>query len=193
MQRDGEAVLQTLTAVWRGMRHLRKCGKRGNDLEEVERVSGTVRPPSGSSSLWRWVPQVTLRATQRLSIVGRLHRPAYRYETVYPRLKNHTNRTEVDACAGQTHRSAPTLTLLHRRFHGMPTRCRGGPVCPPETRQADIHGGIHTFSMIYLCLINHTNGTGVYAEGRRSCPTKDNRCVARNAPPAEIRQKRKRP
>ena len=52
MQRDGEAVLQTLTAVWRGMRHLRKYDKRGNDLEEVERVLGTVRPPSGSSSLW---------------------------------------------------------------------------------------------------------------------------------------------
>ena len=93
MQRDGEAVLQTLTAVWCRMRHLRKYEKRGNDLEEVEHVSGTgmgtVRPPSGSSSLWGWVPQVTLRATQRLSIVGRLHRPAYQYETVYPRLKNH--------------------------------------------------------------------------------------------------------
>ena len=38
MQTDGEAVQQTLTAVWRGMRHLRECGKRGNDLEEVERV-----------------------------------------------------------------------------------------------------------------------------------------------------------
>ena len=38
MQTDGEAVLQTLTAVWRGMRHLRECGKGGNDLEEVERV-----------------------------------------------------------------------------------------------------------------------------------------------------------
>ena len=38
MQRDGEAVLQTLTAVWRGMRHLRKYDKRENDLEEVELV-----------------------------------------------------------------------------------------------------------------------------------------------------------
>ena len=101
MQRDGEAVLQTLTAVWRGMRHLRKYEKRRNDLEEVERVSGTgmetVRPPSGSSSLWGWVPQVTLRATQRLSIVGRLHRPAYRCETVYLCLTNRTNRTGVYA------------------------------------------------------------------------------------------------
>ena len=54
MQTDGEAVQQTLTAVWRGMRHLRGCGERGNDLEEVEQLSGTglgtVRPPSGSSS-----------------------------------------------------------------------------------------------------------------------------------------------
>ena len=54
MKTDGEAVLQTLTAVWRGMRHLRGCGERGNDLEEVEQLSGTglgtVRPPSGSSS-----------------------------------------------------------------------------------------------------------------------------------------------
>ena len=40
MQRDGEAVRQTLTAVWREMRHLRKCDKRGNDLEEVERDGG---------------------------------------------------------------------------------------------------------------------------------------------------------
>ena len=36
MQRDGEAVRQTLTAVWREMRHLRKYEKRRNDLEEVE-------------------------------------------------------------------------------------------------------------------------------------------------------------
>ena len=54
MQTDGEAVQQTLTAVWRGMRHLRGCGERGNDLEEVEQLSGTglgtVRSPSGSSS-----------------------------------------------------------------------------------------------------------------------------------------------
>ena len=133
MQRDGEAVLQTLTAVWRGMRHLRKYDKRGNDLEEVERVLGTVRPPSGSSSLWGWVPQVTLRATQRLSIVGRLHRPAHQCGTVYLCLKNRI------VCTGQTHRSAPTLTLLHRRFHGVPTRCRGGPMCPPETGWARIH------------------------------------------------------
>ena len=129
MQTDGEAVQQTLTAVWRGMRHLRGCGERGNDLEEVEQLSGTglgtVRPPSGSSSLWGGVPQVTLRATQRLSIVGRLHRPAYRCGTVYLCLKNRI------VCTGQTHRSAPTLTLLHRRFHGVPTRCRGGPMCPP--------------------------------------------------------------
>ena len=40
MQRDGEAVRQTLTAVWRGMRHLRKYGKRENDLEEVEQDGG---------------------------------------------------------------------------------------------------------------------------------------------------------
>ena len=79
------------------MRHLRKYEKRGNDLEEVERVSGTVRPPSGSSSLWGWVPQVTLRATQRLSIVGRLHRPAYQCGTVYPCLMNRTNGTGVYA------------------------------------------------------------------------------------------------
>ena len=38
MQRDGEAVQQSLTVVWREMRHLRECGKGGNDLEEVERV-----------------------------------------------------------------------------------------------------------------------------------------------------------
>ena len=100
MQKDGEAVRQTLTAVWRGMRHLRKYEKRRNDLEEVERVSGTVRPPSGSSSLWGWVPQVTLRATQRLSIVGRLHRPTFRCGTVYPRLMNHTNETGVYAERG---------------------------------------------------------------------------------------------
>ena len=84
---------------------------------------GTVRPPSGSSSLWGWVPQVTLHATQRLSIVGRLHRPAYQYGTVYLYLRNRTNRT------------------------------------------------------------------GTYAEGRRSCPTNANRCVAQNATPAEIRKK----
>ena len=40
MQRDGEAVLQTLTAVWCRMRHLRKYDKRRNDLEEVERDGG---------------------------------------------------------------------------------------------------------------------------------------------------------
>ena len=53
MHMDGEAVQQPLTAVWCSMRHLREYDKRGNDLEEVERVSGmvlvTVRPPSGSS------------------------------------------------------------------------------------------------------------------------------------------------
>ena len=38
MKRDGEAVLQSLTAVWRRMRHLRECDEKGNDLEEVERV-----------------------------------------------------------------------------------------------------------------------------------------------------------
>ena len=37
MKTDGEAVQQTLTAVWRGMRHLREYDKRGNDLEKVER------------------------------------------------------------------------------------------------------------------------------------------------------------
>ena len=51
---DGEAVQQPLTAVWRGMRHLREYVEGGNDLEEVERVAGiglgTVRPPSGSSA-----------------------------------------------------------------------------------------------------------------------------------------------
>ena len=36
MQTDGGAVQQTLTAVWRGMRHLRKCSEGENDLEEVE-------------------------------------------------------------------------------------------------------------------------------------------------------------
>ena len=30
MQTDGEAVLQTLTAVWRGRRHLREYGEGGN-------------------------------------------------------------------------------------------------------------------------------------------------------------------
>ena len=39
MKRDGEAVLQLLTAVWRGMRYLRECDEKGNDLEEVERVA----------------------------------------------------------------------------------------------------------------------------------------------------------
>ena len=33
MRRDGEAVLQTLTAVWRGMRHLRKYEKEGTTLK----------------------------------------------------------------------------------------------------------------------------------------------------------------
>ena len=38
MKGDGEAVLQSLTAVWRGMRYLRECDEKGNDLEEVKRV-----------------------------------------------------------------------------------------------------------------------------------------------------------
>ena len=33
---DGEAVPQTLTAAWRGMRHLREHQEKRNDLEEVE-------------------------------------------------------------------------------------------------------------------------------------------------------------
>ena len=40
---------------------------------------------------------MTLRATQRLSIVGRLHRPAYQCGTVYPCLMNRTNGTGVYA------------------------------------------------------------------------------------------------
>ena len=54
MHTDGEAVQLSLTAVWRGMRHLREYVGRGTDLEEVERVLwlGLVRPPSGSLFLW---------------------------------------------------------------------------------------------------------------------------------------------
>ena len=70
MQTDGEAVQQTLTAVWREMRHLRECGKGGNDLEEVERVWSWFDRLRGRRSLWWRVPQVTLRATLRLAIVG---------------------------------------------------------------------------------------------------------------------------
>ena len=39
MRMDGEAVQQSLTAVWRGTRHLREYVGRGTDLEEVERMS----------------------------------------------------------------------------------------------------------------------------------------------------------
>ena len=101
--------------------------KRSNECRKrFDRLRG--RRPYGEG-----VPQVTLRATQRLSIVGRLHRPAYRCGTVYLCLKNRI------ACTGQTHRSAPTLALLHRRFHDATTRCRGGPTCPPETKWTRIH------------------------------------------------------
>ena len=75
MQRDGEAVQQTLTVVWREMRHLRECGKGENDLEEVEREWSWFDRLRGRRSLWWWVPQVSLRATQRLAVVGRFHRP----------------------------------------------------------------------------------------------------------------------
>ena len=79
----------------------------------------------GRRLFWWWVPQVSLRATQRLAIVGRFHPPAwwgvclmcgnmYGCDTqffdglfassdVNPRLMNHI------VGAGQTHRSAPTL------------------------------------------------------------------------------------
>ena len=70
MKGDGEAVLQSLTAVWRGMRYLRECDEKGNDLEEVERV---VRKrlcydstTFGVVILRDRLPQVPLRATQRL-------------------------------------------------------------------------------------------------------------------------------
>ena len=76
MQTNGEAVQQSLTAVWREMRHLRECGKRGNDLEEVERVWAWFDRLRGRRLLG-WVPQVSLRATQRLAFVGRFHRPVY--------------------------------------------------------------------------------------------------------------------
>ena len=70
MKRDGEAVLQLLTAVWRGMRYLRECDEKGNDLEEVERVvrKGLCHGSTafGVVILRDRLPQVTLRATQRL-------------------------------------------------------------------------------------------------------------------------------
>ena len=75
MQTDSEAVQQTLTAAWCRMRHLRECGKGGNDLEEVERGWSWFDRLRGRRILG-WVPQVSLRATLRLAIVGRFHRPA---------------------------------------------------------------------------------------------------------------------
>ena len=70
MKKDGEAVLQSLTAAWRGMRYLRECDEKGNDLEEVERVV-RKRLCYGSTTfgvviLRDRLPQVTLRATLRL-------------------------------------------------------------------------------------------------------------------------------
>ena len=54
MQTDGGAVQQTLTAVWRRRRHLRECGKRGNDLKRSngwqERALTRFDRLSGSSS-----------------------------------------------------------------------------------------------------------------------------------------------
>ena len=70
MQTDGEAVQQTLTAVWRRRRHLRDCGTGGTDHEEVERVWSWFDRLRGRRILGG-VPQVSLRATQRLAIVGR--------------------------------------------------------------------------------------------------------------------------
>ena len=63
------------------MRHLRECNEKGNDLEEVERVvrKGLCYGSTtfGVAVLCDMLPQVTLRATQRLAIVGRFHRPAW--------------------------------------------------------------------------------------------------------------------
>ena len=62
------------------MRHLRKCDEGGNDLEEVEQVSGmglvTVRPPSGSSAFVVDAAGVASRHTAVI-IVERFHRPAW--------------------------------------------------------------------------------------------------------------------
>ena len=55
-------------------------------------------------------------------------------------------------------------------FPNVSTRCRGGTACPPDTGWVDAHG----------------RRTRTDADGRRSCPTNANRCVARKAPPAEM-------
>ena len=81
MQMDGEAVQQTLTAVW--CAECATCGnatKEGNDLEEVERVAGmgvaTVRPPSGSSAFVVVGAAGVAPRHAAVIIVGRFHRPA---------------------------------------------------------------------------------------------------------------------
>ncbi len=65
----------------------------------------------------------------------------------------------------------PYMTSVYI-FPNVSTRCRGGPTCPPDA-------GWRT----HRC-------RDTDAEGRRSCPTNANRCVARNAPPAGMWQKR---
>ena len=55
-QMDGEAVQQLLTAVWRGMRHLRRCGGRGGrDLEEVESRQALQTVPCEGTGAWAFI------------------------------------------------------------------------------------------------------------------------------------------
>ena len=182
MKRDGEAVLQSLTAVWRGMRYLRECDEKGNDLEEVERVvrKGLCygRLPSGSSFFVR-LPQVTLRATQRLQswngftvlLGGVSVRRGYIYGVTRTVLRNYQHPQRKTASKKITLREQGRhIGLpLHRRaacFRVVSdVRCWGGPACPPY---------------VGTCTGVKRTDEG----GRRSCPTIANRCVARNALPA---------